>query len=77
MLADFDHSKDLREQRLQEKVEVNKLEQGEITEKEKELEFKALGIILMHLVLTFPGKPEIRNYYITVFSESDLDDVFA
>ena len=77
MLADFDHSKDVREEKLQDKGDFNKQEQGEITEKEKEVEFYAIGITLMHLVLTFPGKPDIRNKYIQMFSESDIDDVFV
>jgi hypothetical protein len=38
-------------------------------------EFYALGITLLHLILTFPGEPKNRNHYATTFSMSEIDDV--
>lgn len=40
-------------------------------------EFFALGITLLHLVLTFPGEPKIRNHYATTFGMSDIKDVLS
>lgn len=27
----------------------------------------AIGVVLMHLILTFPGEPTLRNNYVTKF----------
>ncbi len=31
----------------------------------------------MHLVITFPGDPNTRNYYIKEFVTKDTDDLFG
>lgn len=28
---------------------------------------KSIGVLLMHLILTFPGEPTLRNSYISKF----------
>jgi hypothetical protein len=39
-------------------------------------EFYGIGILLLHLVLTFPGEPKNRNHYVKTFSASDPEDVY-
>lgn len=34
-------------------------------------EFYALGIIILHLVIAFPGDPKNRNHYAKTFTISD------
>ncbi len=38
-------------------------------------EFYALGITLLHLILTFGGEPKNRNNYAATFTMSDASDV--
>lgn len=38
-------------------------------------EFYAIGVTLLHLVLTFPGEPKNRNHYAKTFTMSDTNDV--
>lgn len=38
-------------------------------------EFYAIGVTLLHLVLTFPGEPKNRNHYAKTFTISDPNDV--
>jgi hypothetical protein len=38
-------------------------------------EFFALGITLLHLILTFPGEPKLRNNYATTFGMSEVSEV--
>jgi hypothetical protein len=36
-------------------------------------EFYAIGVTLLHLVLTFPGEPKNRNHYTQTFEMSERD----
>lgn len=38
-------------------------------------EFYALGVTLLHLILTFPGEPKNRNQYTATFGMSDIEDI--
>ncbi|CAK65909.1 unnamed protein product (macronuclear) [Paramecium tetraurelia] len=40
----------------------------------KQQSLQALGVLLMHLILTFPGEPTLRNNFVTKFSNFDFDD---
>jgi hypothetical protein len=72
-LADFDNGRDLNETRLMQAME-------DPTRKPRELpvcdEFYGIGVLLLHLILTFPGEPKNRNHYVKTFSVSDPDDVY-
>ncbi|CAK75898.1 unnamed protein product (macronuclear) [Paramecium tetraurelia] len=66
MLADLNHSyscyQDL--QKIQTKDYIDYKQQC----------LYALGVLLMHLILTFPGEPTLRNNYVTKFQNYDIDD---
>ena len=38
-------------------------------------EFYAIGVTLLHLVLTFPGEPKNRNHYAKTFAMHEYKDV--
>lgn len=38
-------------------------------------EFYALGMTLLHLILTFPGEPKTRNSYAATFGMSEVYEV--
>lgn len=38
-------------------------------------EFYAIGIVILHLVIAFPGEPKNRNHYARTFAASDGNDV--
>ncbi|CAD8063782.1 unnamed protein product [Paramecium sonneborni] len=66
MLADLNHSysyfQDMQKQFKQDLVQY------------KQQCLQALGVLLMHLILTFPGEPTLRNNYVIKFSNYDIDD---
>ena len=38
-------------------------------------EFYALGVTLLHIIITFAGDPKNRNHYATTFIMTDIEDV--
>ncbi|CAD8063096.1 unnamed protein product [Paramecium sonneborni] len=66
MLADLNHSQSCSQdfQKYQFKDNVDQKQQC----------LYALGVLLMHLILTFPGEPTLRNNYVIKFQNYDIDD---
>ncbi|CAK73403.1 unnamed protein product (macronuclear) [Paramecium tetraurelia] len=66
MLADLNHSysyfEDMQKQFKQDQPQY------------KQQSLQALGVLLMHLILTFPGEPTLRNNYVSKLSNYDIDD---
>jgi hypothetical protein len=67
MLADFDHRKGLMDERKRKSYEIT----------ENKDEFRAIGVMILHLVLTIPGDPKDRNNYVKKFLDNEFDDVFV
>lgn len=40
-------------------------------------EFYAIGIVILHLIIAFPGEPKNRNHYAKTFAISDSKDVVS
>lgn len=40
-------------------------------------EFYAIGITLLHLILTFPGEPKNRNHYAKTFIMSKTEEIIT
>ncbi|CAD8067709.1 unnamed protein product [Paramecium sonneborni] len=66
MLADLNHQySDFQDMQKQFKQDLTQYKQQCL---------QALGVVLMHLILTFPGEPTLRNNYVTKFSNYDIED---
>ena len=61
MLADFDQGREVTD--IREELPLSD-------------EFYGIGVLLLHLILTFPGEPKNRNHYVKTFSMSDTNDVY-